>query len=104
MNDVKMLIIMPWKKVIGSINRDTITGSYIVKNAIIFEDAMTQQGEIIPIPVPLTPGEIKGVDFNVTSQSVIIEPMDVPEKLLALYTQLTSSLIIPSKQQSLFHG
>jgi hypothetical protein len=96
MNEVRIMIVMPWKMVVGVISEDTNTGAYNVKDAIVFDNAMTNQGVMIPIPNTIGSSEVKAADLIFTTWSIIVKPFKVPEQLLAIYNQLTSSILTPS--------
>lgn len=103
MDDVKMMIVMPWKLVVGKMSKNSLTGVYTVKDAIIFDNAMTNQGVMIPIPNTLGGSELKGKDLNFTIQSVIVEPFEPPKELYEVYMQITSNLVIANGPK-IIHG
>ena len=102
MEDVKMMIVMPWKLVVGKISKNSLTGVYAVKDAVVFDNVMTNQGVMIPFPNNIGGSELKGMDLNFTIHSVIVEPFDPPKELHAIYTEITSNIILANKP-SLIH-
>ena len=99
MQEVKMMIVMPWKMVVGVITIDSNNGVYHVKDAIVFENVMTNQGVMIPLPNTMGSADIKALDLDFTIPSVIVEPFKIPEQLLSVYNELTSVLLKPTTQR-----
>jgi hypothetical protein len=89
----RMIIVIPWKIIIGKIKFDDSAKIYWVDDAIIFDNVMTNQGITIPIPNSIGEIEPKPMNIQINKDAVIVIPCDVPVKLLEMYNQFTSNLV-----------
>lgn len=101
MADIKMMIVTPWRIVIGKIKASEDNGqTLVVKDGYIMEYRATKEG-ITVIPMPIVLGLDPSVEVPFTLNSIICPPIDPPEDMLTGYLELTTGLSLPKKAPSI---
>lgn len=94
MDKIKIMIVIPWKKIIGKITK-LDNGTYEAKEAFVLEETYTHEGmNIIPLPIFPSNSNKEGT-YYFTGDSVEVEPFDAPDDVANMYLRLTSSIVIP---------
>lgn len=94
MYPVKMMIVNPWKKIIGRLKDES--DFYEVEEPFVIEEVMSQRGMSV-LPIPLVPtNDSKSRSLQIRKDHVTVLPFDPPEDLEGLYVQLTSNLVLPT--------
>lgn len=97
---VQIMLVAPWKKVIGKINKND-DGTYEVKDGWLLEEIHTREGLSI-VPMPIFPSNDKNEVYRFKSHAIIIEPIEVSDdKILEMYMKLTSNLVLPTQKEQL---
>lgn len=96
---IQIMLVSPWKKIIGKIKK--VDGSYEVTDGWLLEEIHTREGLSI-VPLPIFPSNEKNEVYRFNPASIIIEPVEVTDnKLLEMYTRLTSNLVLPTQADQL---
>lgn len=93
MSDVKILIVNPWKKVIGRIIKSDET-SYTIKDCHLIEEIPIENG-IGLVMIPLIPTNNSIGNVTILKSAVIIEPIDAPDDIQRNFIKTTSGLLLP---------
>ncbi len=97
---VQVMLVVPWKKIIGKIKKID-DRSYEVTDGWLLEEIHTREGLSI-VPLPIFPSNEKNGVYRFNSAAVIIEPIDVSDdKILEMYMRLTSNLVLPTQKDQL---
>lgn len=94
MSDVKILVVIPFKKIIGRMVKSD-ENSYTIRNCHLIEEIPIENG-IGLVMMPIVPTNNKSVqELTILKSSVTIEPFDAPDDIERNFVKTTSGLVLP---------
>lgn len=93
MSDVKILIVNPWKKIIGRVVKSD-ENSYTMKDGYILEEIPVESGIALAM-IPIIPSNDFKNQITILKSSVIVEPVDAPNDLERNFVKTTCGLLLP---------